>query len=38
MLVNASMQMDNFVRSFLGHHYYLSSLSDLCPEVEKKIF
>ena len=37
MLVNASMQIDNFLRSFLCHHYYIFSLSDLCPGVEKKI-
>ena len=28
----------NFGRPFLDHHYYLLSLSDPCPGVEKKIF
>ena len=28
----------NFGRPFLGHHYYILGLSDLCLEVEKKIF
>ena len=28
----------NFGRPFLGHHYYLLGLSDLCLGVEKKIF
>ena len=28
----------NFGRPFLGHHYYILSLSDLYLEVEKKIF
>ena len=28
----------NFGRPFLGHHYYLLSLSELCLGVEKKIF
>ena len=27
-----------FGRSFLGHYYYILSLSDLFLEVEKKIF
>ena len=27
----------NFGRPFLGHHYYILSLSDLCLGVEKKI-
>ena len=28
----------NFDRPFLGHHYYILGLSDLCLGVEKKIF
>ena len=28
----------NFGRTFLGHHYYFLSLSDLCLGVEKKFF
>ena len=28
----------NFGRSFLGHHYFILSLSDLCLGVEKMIF
>ena len=28
----------NFSRPFLCHHYYILSLSDLCPGVEKMIF
>ena len=28
----------NFRRVFLGHHYYILSLSDLCLGVEKGIF
>ena len=28
----------NFGRPFLGHHYYIHGLSDLCLGVEKKIF
>ena len=28
----------NFGRPFLGHHYYILGLSDLCLGVEKKIF
>ena len=28
----------NFGRPFLGHHYYILSLSDICIGVEKKIF
>ena len=28
----------NFGRPFLGLHYYILSLSDLCLGVEKKIF
>ena len=28
----------NFGRPFLGHRYYILSLSDLCMGVEKKIF
>ena len=28
----------NFGRPFLGHHYYIFSLSDLCLGLEKKIF
>ena len=28
----------NFGRPFLGHHYYVHSLSDLCLGVEEKIF
>ena len=28
----------NFGRPFLGYHYYILSLSDLCLGVEKKIF
>ena len=28
----------NFVRPFLGHHYYILSLSDLCIGGKKKIF
>ena len=28
----------NFGRHFLGHHYYILALSDLCLGVEKKIF
>ena len=28
----------NFGRPFLGHHYYIISLSDLCLGAEKKIF
>ena len=27
----------NFGRPFLGHHYYILGLSDLCLEVERKI-
>ena len=30
-------EIDNFDRPFLGHHYDILSLSDLCLEVEKKI-
>ena len=28
----------NFGRPFLGHHYYILGLSDLCQRAEKKIF
>ena len=28
----------NFGRPFLGHHYYILGLSDLCLGIEKKIF
>ena len=28
----------NFGRPFLGHHYYILSLSDQCLGVEKKVF
>ena len=28
----------SFDRNFLGHHYYILSLSDLCLGVEKQIF
>ena len=28
----------NFLASFLGHHNYIFSLSDLCLGVEKKVF
>ena len=28
----------NFGRPFLGHHYYILGLSDLCLGVEKNIF
>ena len=28
----------NFGRPFLGHHYYILNLSDLCLGVEKLIF
>ena len=28
----------NFGRPFLGHHYYIFNLSDLCLGVKKKIF
>ena len=28
----------NFSRPFLGHHYYILILCELCPEVEKNIF
>ena len=28
----------NFGRPFLGHHYYILSLSDLCLGVDKNIF
>ena len=28
----------NFRTPFLGHHYLILSLSDLCPGVKKKIF
>ena len=28
----------NFGRLFLGHHYFILSVSDLCLGVEKKIF
>ena len=28
----------NFGRTFLGHHYYILILSDICMGVEKKIF
>ena len=28
----------NFGRPFLGHHFYILSLSDSCLEVEKNIF
>ena len=28
----------NFGRPFLGHHYYIFGLSDLCLRVKKKIF
>ena len=28
----------NFGRPFFGHHYYILSLSEQIPEVEKKIF
>ena len=28
----------NLGRTFLGHHYYILSLSDLCLRVEKEIF
>ena len=28
----------NFGRPFLGYHYYILGLFDLCPGVEKKIF
>ena len=27
----------NFVKPFLGHHYFILRLSYLCPEVVKKI-
>ena len=32
------MKFKNFGRPFLGHHYYILSLSVLCLGVEKKIF
>ena len=35
---NDLYEIYNFGRSFLGHHYYILGLSDLCLEVEKKIF
>ena len=28
----------NFGKPFLGHHYYILGLSDLCLGVEKRIF
>ena len=28
----------SFDKPFLGHHYFVLSLSDLCPGVENKIF
>ena len=31
-------EINNFGRPFLGHHYYILSMSDLCLGVEKKIF
>ena len=33
-----SHQIYNFGKLFLGHHYYILSLSDLCLGVEKTIF
>ena len=27
----------NFRRPFLGHHYYILSMSDPCPRAEKKL-
>ena len=32
------MKIYNSDRPFLGHHYYILSLSDICMGVEKKIF
>ena len=32
------MKFTIFGRPFLGHHYYILGLSDLCLGVEKKIF
>ena len=31
-------EINNFGRPFLGHHYYILSLSDLSLGVEKNIF
>ena len=31
-------EIKNFGRPFLGHHYYILSLYDLCLVEEKKIF
>ena len=31
-------EINNFDRNFLGHHYHILGLSDLCLGVEKKIF
>ena len=31
-------EIHNFGRPFLGHHYYILGLSDLCLGIEKKIF
>ena len=35
---NDLYEIYNFGKPFLGHHYYILSLSDPCPGVEKKIF
>ena len=31
-------EIHNFGRPFLGYHYYILSLSDLCLGVEKKVY
>ena len=32
------LDIHNFPVAFNGHYYYIFSLSDLCLEIEKKIF
>ena len=35
---SGGLEICNFGRPFLGHHYYILNLSDLCQRVEKEIF
>ena len=37
-LCSGGHEIYNFGRPFLNHHYYILSLTDLCPRVEKNIF
>ena len=36
--INRKYMCDNFGRLFLGHHYYIFGLSELCLGLEKKNF